>query len=285
MKTRVLIPHPALKPYIQNYLYFEVGTKNVWTRADTSPTALPVMSFVMNTDKFLFKEFGSREPLMFGGQITEYTQMHVFGKLKMFYVFFRPAGAYQLINIPQKELKGTIFNMRDLLGAEARILREKLSEQTSLASVLKIIETFFLHRLFQQKKNEAAFLLASAVSQVEKYSYQSNVIKNVCRQFGYSISRLERHMSQMVGIGPKMLQRIVRFNEVLKYLNQQKPPYHWTGIANRFGYFDQTHFIKDFAWFYGYTPNNLGMLASKLQLSLNCFGEEDSGKSLLRVYE
>ena len=285
MKPHFLKPHPALRPYIKNYLYFEVGANGQWTRADTSPTALPVMSFAMGTDQFIFKEFGRRESLMFCGQLTEYKQMHGFGRVKMFYVFFRPAGAYQLLGVPLKELKDSIWNLRDVLDVTARILKEKLIEQTTVAGVQEIVEAFFLRRLSKLKQKEAAIRLVHAIDQMRLNCNESNIIKRICNQQGYSVSRLERHMQQIVGITPKMLQRIVRFNKVLEYLNRRHPPYHWAEIAREFGYYDQTHFIKDFAWFYGTTPGNLEAFASKLQLSLDFSGEVDSGKSLFRAYE
>lgn len=285
MKSRVLIPDPALQPYIQNYLYFEVGAKDQWTRADTSPTGLPVMLFVMDTEQFSFKEFGSYEPLMFWGQVTKYSQMHGHGKMRMFYIFFHPVGAYQLLGIPLKGLKDLVVNLSDLLGVTARILKEKLAEQTTMAGVRHVVETFFLQVLSRQKSDEVVARLTHAVDQIGKYSHQNNVIKKVCSRHGYSISTLERHMQEMAGLGPKTLQRILRFKKVLGYIRQQQPPYRWARIARQFGYYDQTHFIKDFAWFYGTTPGNLETFNSKLQLSLDTSGEVDSGKSLFRAFE
>jgi len=287
MNTQILIPHPALQPYIQNYLYYETGTEGLWTRADTSPTALPVMAFAMEKEQCIYKEFGRHEPLLLCGQLTKYSQIHAFGRMRLFYVFFSPVGAYYLLDTPQKELRNSMVNISDLLlGTAARILKEKLKEQTTIIGLRQVIETFFLKWLSQKKKNDSALRLAHAIKQIELNSHHRNVITEVCHQHGYSISRLERHMQQMVGIGPKLLQRIFRFNNVLNYINQRQSPYPWAGIARQFGYFDQTHLIKDFTLFYGTTPGKIESSTSKkLQLSLSFSGEEESGKSPFRVYE
>lgn len=92
-------------------------------------------------------------------------------------------------------------------------------------------------------------------------------------------------MREMAGIGPKMLQRIIRFNKELEYLRRYQASFQWAQVARQFGYYDQTHLIKEFAWFYGTTPGKVDTLASKLQLSLNLFGEEETAKSIFRVYE
>ena len=107
------------------------------------------MSFAMETDHCVFKEFGRCEPLMFGGQLTEFTQMHVHGRKKMFIVFFHPVGAYQMLGIPQKELNGMMLSMSDLLGAVARVLKEKMLEQATAAGMQQVVENFFLKQLSQ----------------------------------------------------------------------------------------------------------------------------------------
>ncbi len=45
----------------------------------------------------------------------------------------------------------------------------------------------------------------------------------------------------------------MRFNEILKNVNE-KGPMKWTDIAYQFGYSDQSHFIKEFKNFSGFSP-------------------------------
>ena len=286
MNAQVLKPHPLLCPYIKYYMYFEAGKTGEWNRVDTSPTALPVMAFVLETDRFFIREVGSRESLTLTGQLTKFSRYHFYGSHKAFYVFFHPAGPYQLLGVPLKEVKDqVILNFTDLNGASARRLKEKLSEQTTIMGLKNTVETFFIRRLSNNNIYEKSVRLAYTINQIGLYSHQNNSIKRLCDDHYYSISTLERHMREIVGIGPKLFQRIIRFNKVLSFLNQVNLPYNWSQIAVQFGYFDQTHFIKEFAWFYGITPGNLIKLNSKLQLSLNLTGEEASGKSLFRVYK
>ena len=52
--------------------------------------------------------------------------------------------------------------------------------------------------------------------------------------------------------GPKMIQRIFRFNSVL--MHAQTSSQNWTSLCHQAGYSDQSHFIKDFKQFTGLTP-------------------------------
>lgn len=285
MKSRIIKPHPALRPYIRYYMCFEVGVKGKWTKAGTSPTALPLLSIALETDQLIYKRRGSREPLMFSSHFTKYTPMDVYGKTKIFNIFFQPAGAFQLLGISQKGLNDKVINLSDLLGISALQLKEKLADQTTLADAHKMIESYFLKKISLQRGRNSVNDLAYVVNQIEMHSHQKNVIKEICTREGYSISRLERHMNEMVGISPKMFQRISRFNKVLKYIGLVKPPYNWAQIAYEFGYYDQMHFIKDFSWFHGVTPGNLETVASKLQLSIDFSGEVKSATSIFRVFK
>lgn len=285
MHTQFLHPHPALQPYVQNYVFFETGVTDQWLKADTSPTALPLISILLDDDNLSFKEYGTHESLVFAGQLTRNARMTWYGKIKMFYIFFQPTGAYQLLGLPMGEMKNKLFNLSDLLGPEIKMLKEKLTEQTSVLDVKQVVEHFLLQRIQHQKNNCTVVQLAHAIDHIRKHSHQKNVIKNICREHGYSISRLERHTREMVGIGPKMIQRIARFNSLLEHLIKSHPPYRWAQLALQFGFFDQMHLIKEFAWFYGANPSQLDQLSSKLQMSLNFFEETDSAKSILRVYK
>ncbi|MBW7839572.1 MAG: helix-turn-helix transcriptional regulator [Chitinophagaceae bacterium] len=285
MPAHSLTPHPALRPYIQNYLYFEVGETDQWARVETSPTVLPVMAFSLESDALQFREYGKFEPLTFGGQITRFTRMHCWGRVKMFYIFFHPTGAYSLLGVPMKEMNNIFLSLSDLLGPQVRELIERLQEQKSIMGVKQILEEFLLNCLACRKQKENAIHLSHTIEQLRIHSHQRNIIKSICRNHGYSISRLERHAREMIGIGPKMIQRIGRFHGVLNYINQHLPPYKWAQIAFQFGYYDQMHFIKEFCWFYGTSPGELEKYSGKLNLSLNFTEEIDSPKSFLRVFK
>jgi AraC-like DNA-binding protein len=56
-----------------------------------------------------------------------------------------------------------------------------------------------------------------------------------------------------MGKSPKQFIRIVRFQEVLRRLSLGDNSY-LTEYAYNNGYFDQSHFIKDFKSLSGYTP-------------------------------
>jgi AraC-like DNA-binding protein len=73
----------------------------------------------------------------------------------------------------------------------------------------------------------------------------------LAKQLHISIRELERRFREYVGLSPKQLARIFRFQEVLqkKYIASSL-----TEVAHSSGYYDQSHFIRDFKAFSGLSP-------------------------------
>jgi AraC-like DNA-binding protein len=57
-----------------------------------------------------------------------------------------------------------------------------------------------------------------------------------------------------VGLTPKRYARLLRFRRVLLHARAPGAP-GWTEIAHSCGYYDQSHFVRDFKAFSGFTPS------------------------------
>lgn len=75
----------------------------------------------------------------------------------------------------------------------------------------------------------------------------------VARSAGLSHRQLDRLFAAEVGIAPRVLGRLARFQRALWHLEPGRFP-GWAAVAARAGYFDQAHLIRDFVEFSGVTP-------------------------------
>lgn len=78
-------------------------------------------------------------------------------------------------------------------------------------------------------------------------------ISRAARMSGISISTLERLIKRYIGITPKTLCRVARFDKVWIALNDPKNE-SWSDALRQLDYYDQAHFIKEFKEFTGTTP-------------------------------
>jgi transcriptional regulator GlxA family with amidase domain len=78
-------------------------------------------------------------------------------------------------------------------------------------------------------------------------------VRDVAREGGLSHRRLVEVFRREVGLAPKLLCRILRFQR-LRSLAEAHPPRERARLASMCGYFDQSHLISDFQEFSGLTP-------------------------------
>ena len=258
MNGLVLIPHHILRPYIRHYVFCEIGIPGEWMHVNSAPPGCTALVITCGVSSVGMREYkkpaNTYEPIAFSGQTTSFKKIFLYDRLRTFFVIFQPWGAYQLLGIHQGECENTYNNLTDLLGSPAKILKVELADKTAPVEIMAVVERFFLKRMARVKKSVDNIRLANVLGRIHLCSHQSSLIKNICHNEGYSMSRLERHMKRIVGVTPKQYQRIIRFNTALQYISRNPSHCNWSQVADRFGYFDQTHFIKEFRFFYGKTP-------------------------------
>ena len=78
-------------------------------------------------------------------------------------------------------------------------------------------------------------------------------IDELAGRLGLSGRQLELRFKERVGIGPKLLARMVRFQRIFQAL-EARASRRWGRVAAECGYYDQAHLIRDFRQFTGQTP-------------------------------
>jgi AraC-like DNA-binding protein len=81
----------------------------------------------------------------------------------------------------------------------------------------------------------------------------STSIETLCESRGFTPRSADRLFARYLGLSPKLYARIVRFQGALKFL-MKDPGIGLAEVGLKFGYFDQSHFVKDFKAFTGGVP-------------------------------
>lgn len=63
----------------------------------------------------------------------------------------------------------------------------------------------------------------------------------------------QRIFHEYIGLNPKEFMRVVRFHKAL-FILQNDPSMNFTRLTYECGYYDQSHLIREFKQFAGYTP-------------------------------
>ena len=114
----------------------------------------------------------------------------------------------------------------------------------------KMVEHFLLYQL-KTKENQCYNDIRFSVSQMQLNNKIS--ILELASEVNMSKRNFERKFLENVGLTPVFFNRIVRFQKAIKLINQQNK-LSFTELAYMSGYYDQSHFIRDFKQFYGQPP-------------------------------
>ncbi|MEV6303658.1 AraC family transcriptional regulator [Actinoplanes sp. NPDC051861] len=79
-------------------------------------------------------------------------------------------------------------------------------------------------------------------------------IAGVAAALGVSHGHLDREFTETVGLSPRIVARILRLRALLAEIDVYAPV-DWPGLAAAHGWFDQSHFIRDFRRHTGVTPS------------------------------
>ena len=129
-------------------------------------------------------------------------------------------------------------------------LAKRVTDTFDNIACIRLIEQFFIRRLYSfaeynMRRMSAVFHEIDLQPQIS-ISQMSEVACLSSKQFG-------RIFADYVGTTPKEMVRIVRMQRALSVL-QQNMAAPFVQVAYECGFSDQSHMIKEFKLFSGYTP-------------------------------
>jgi methylphosphotriester-DNA--protein-cysteine methyltransferase len=83
-------------------------------------------------------------------------------------------------------------------------------------------------------------------------------VEVLAREHGLSVRQFRRRFQATVGYGPKTLQRVLRFQRFIAYIDAEAVEADFARVALDFGYSDQPHLTRECTRFSGLPPAALG---------------------------
>jgi AraC-like DNA-binding protein len=114
---------------------------------------------------------------------------------------------------------------------------------------IKILVDFLSKKLHNLESGD--LLLKESMKLVS--TYDESTLGLLGRHFKISERQLERRFKSSIGLSPKQFLRTTRFEKALRLIGESKFK-NLSDIAYHLNFTDQSHFIKDFKEFSGFTP-------------------------------
>lgn len=253
MDFQILPPPDFLKHYIH---YFWVW-KNVGTESSPQvfrPVADGCPGLIFQaTDNDVFRNSDGQRysPLFVYGQTVRHRELHAQGDFRVWGICFKPHALKSLFGLDADELTDSCTPFTNLVPKQAVSLPQELQDLPSAALQIERMATFLQQRL-QQNKPPTDGSTEHALEQL-LHSKGRVSLKTLQDSLQLSERGLERKFRQEVGISPKLFSRICRFQASLQQLKHGRYD-KLSDIAFENGYADQSHFIRVFREFSGFTP-------------------------------
>ena len=177
-------------------------------------------------------------------------------------IHFNLGGAFPFLGFPCGELHNLHITLADLWGErEARELLSLLHTAATAEMKFQVLETWLSHAATWPLRHHPAVSLALQEFQRDPVSLKS---AEMAERVGLSQRRFIQIFRDEVGLTPKLLCRVQRFQEVIKMIGT-RDTVDWLDIALSCGYYDQSHFIHEFQEFSSLTPREyLGLRTEHL---------------------
>ncbi len=200
-----------------------------------------------------------RDKYIIAGQIRNYFYLENTGLTGMFGIKFQPWVFKELFNIEMKlitddaiAIPPDLFEVIKPLANIAVSLCPFEEKVTQCEHWLQTVLGDFQLKKIKEKKAVQLILESNGQYGLESLLDKVNI----------SERQLERYFKAYIGVTPKFYCRIIRFAQIFKLITTESP--NWSEISVRAGFYDQSHFIKNFKEFtgeepskYGFTDNNM----------------------------
>lgn len=205
---------------------------------------------------------------LFGQKTTPVRYHFPESGMKSIGIKFTPTGLSHLTNMPLTELQNSFTSASDILPINFNSLTDKLACLSTTDRLFSTLDSFLTDNLSRGENPDLTW--TESVLKHFRSSMGGMPITDLAKKFHSYPKMLERRFLQYVGLTPKMYARILRFNYSIG-LRLRHREENYSEIAQRAGYFDQMHYIRDFKTFTGKTPRQFfsaqGMVSIELSNS------------------
>ncbi len=255
MIFRQITPRPPLDSFIDSIVYYS-GLKPDFEMIRRFPdTSIIIVIDLKNTSKAVYDnislvpQFNLKKGWIAGIQ-KEFITYDPGQNSSMIVIQFKPGGALPFLQIPNEIFFNKIIELEDIWGYEFIKLRERLLNSLSPDNCFNILEEFLIN------KTKDKLVINPYVSYfIESIQKSPHIVtlSRIIEKIGFSQKHFISIFKKYVGTTPKHYSRIIKFQETLVKLEDNKN-INWTQLALQTGYYDQAHFINEFKQFSGIQP-------------------------------
>lgn len=188
---------------------------------------------------------------LMAGQIRNHFMLENTGISGMIGIKFQPAAIAQLFNLDMETFTDKVVDLDSCLKGKFEPIADVLISDQMYPEKVSLLIRFFTSIPNRESKNDRLVNRAVDIILDQKGMV---TISDIIKKMGISERHMERLFKKYVGLSPKFYSRIIRFSYIFQLVHNEKMS--WSEVAQYSGFYDQSHFIKNFREFTGEDPSN-----------------------------
>jgi methylphosphotriester-DNA--protein-cysteine methyltransferase len=188
---------------------------------------------------------------MICGQLTRAPRAFTRVQVRMVGIRFHPWAVRARLGAPVATFTDTIAPLEDAIGRSGKILERWALEANGPAGYFAAMERWARDHFSAERTPLRWF---SCIVDELRYANGRTDLGLLARRAGVSHRRLDRVFENEIGLPPQLYARIHRLQRTIRS-RRQNPSWSLTRLAHENGYFDQSHFNREFGDVVGLTPS------------------------------
>lgn len=248
MRSQDFFPSESLKPFVKGYKIIEVDEERV-NRILPGTALTLAFRFRGQTNYLLNHSKHGLPSTTISGMRKSVRLIHYQDHSSTLIVMFKEGGASAFFKQPVYELFEESISLDHFVKRdEVAHIEDQLAEAHTHDQRIIVLEDFLLGRLVPRQDN----LVNAAVQQI--YGTKGTIrIRELSDSLSMSTDAFEKRFSKVIGTSPKQFASLVRLQSLVR---QKRADQSMAQLALEAGYFDQSHFSKDFKLFTGLAPGD-----------------------------
>ncbi|MCX6317926.1 MAG: helix-turn-helix domain-containing protein [Bacteroidetes bacterium] len=244
------IPNAPLNQYIDCIVYVEGNNKGVGFPKTAMSLVFNLNDSFKLFDDARFSRYTDYKKYWIAGLQTQPSYVESYGSSKMLVIQFKSIGAHAFLQQPLWYFTNGYTHLDAVLNNLAEEVWEQLQETETIEEKFQLAEKMLFRRIRTHTIPHGK-MLASIEYMFTKS--QPITVNYICREHAVSRKHLNFLCREYLGISPKMLSSLNRFQTILHSISKAHPG-KLSGLAYELEFFDQAHFNNDFKRFTGLTP-------------------------------
>jgi len=246
-------PSEFVAPYVECYWS---GLFNIQNQEDASFSMVPhgFMELIVHLEEHYCQlpgddGYGETPDYMIIGLSIQATDVRFKSAVPVFAIRFKPEAAHLLFRTSAAEVFNKFEDSDLVMPRSFRDCCDRIREAGNTEERIRLAEEFILS--VTDPANHRDDYVVRALNLIRNSELTS--IDEISDKLYISRRQLERKFNEVVGVRPKQYMRLARINRVMRSLSTNND-ITLTSVAYHCGYYDQSHFIRDFKKITGINP-------------------------------